>query len=253
MGASERAMEAYAMARTKMKRKDLDQVSDDFSDFSLSSPARKIRRLDAELPPIMEDDEPEIAMPYLQNRSGGPVIEELPAESASSSASAAAASENEERAIVLFKPVHGRLLGGPSPSSFSVSVDPDFISGFKNQFYWSNEPAHEKLIEDETGDAETNKGGTNCMAMVPWIPSQFPSAPGIELLQPEGSEAMEAEEMADGTMEIEDATESYPVTQEQAHGYAGQSSSEGFQQWQQPHCMTPQPPQSVSTPLVWYR
>ncbi|KAK3437524.1 hypothetical protein EUGRSUZ_C02188 [Eucalyptus grandis] len=236
-------MEAYAMARTKMKRKDLDQVSDDFSDFSLSSPARKIRRL---------------------NRSSGPVIEELPAESASSSASASAsaaaaaaaaasASENEERAIVLFKPVHGRLLGGPSPSSFSVSVDPDFISGFKNQFYWSNEPAHEKLIEDETGDAETNKGGTNCMAVVPWIPSQFPSAPGIELLQPEGSEAMEAEEMADGTMEIEDATESYPVTQEQAHGYAGQSSSEGFQQWQQPHCMTPQPPQSVSTPLVWYR
>lgn len=29
----------------KLKRKDLDQVNDDFSDFSLSSPARKIRRL----------------------------------------------------------------------------------------------------------------------------------------------------------------------------------------------------------------
>lgn len=34
--------------RAKLKRKDaeeLDQVSHDFSDFSLSSPARKIRRL----------------------------------------------------------------------------------------------------------------------------------------------------------------------------------------------------------------
>jgi hypothetical protein len=35
------------MIMKKMKRKDLelDEVSDDFSDFSLSSPARKIRRL----------------------------------------------------------------------------------------------------------------------------------------------------------------------------------------------------------------
>lgn len=29
----------------KMKRKDLEEVNDDFSEFSLSSPARKIRRL----------------------------------------------------------------------------------------------------------------------------------------------------------------------------------------------------------------
>lgn len=29
----------------KLKRKDLEDVNDDFSDFSLSSPARKIRRL----------------------------------------------------------------------------------------------------------------------------------------------------------------------------------------------------------------
>lgn len=29
----------------KMKRKDLEDVTDDFSDFSLCSPARKIRRL----------------------------------------------------------------------------------------------------------------------------------------------------------------------------------------------------------------
>ncbi|XP_030549569.1 uncharacterized protein LOC115754628 [Rhodamnia argentea] len=248
-------MEAYTRTRTKMKRKDLDQVNDDFSDFSLSSPARKIRRLDAELPPIMEDDEPEFAMPYLQpepeilqSRSGGPVMKELPTESASSSAP-----ENEERALVLFKPVHGHLLGMNSPSSFSVSVDPEFISGFKNQFYRSNEPAHEKLIEDETGDAETDKGGINCKAVVPWIPFQLPPASGIELLQTEGSEAMEAEEMDDGMMEIEDASGSYPAAQEQAHSHAGQSTSEGFQQWQQPHCMTPQLPPSVSTPLVWYR
>ncbi|KAK9098313.1 hypothetical protein Syun_025358 [Stephania yunnanensis] len=44
----------------KMKRKDLEEVVDDFTDFYLTSPARKIRRLDAELPPIMEEDEPGI-------------------------------------------------------------------------------------------------------------------------------------------------------------------------------------------------
>ncbi|KAE8657966.1 hypothetical protein F3Y22_tig00116976pilonHSYRG00207 [Hibiscus syriacus] len=40
----------------KFKRKNIDQVNDDFSDFSLSSPATKIRRLDADLPPIIEED-----------------------------------------------------------------------------------------------------------------------------------------------------------------------------------------------------
>ncbi|GMQ07489.1 hypothetical protein CsSME_00051653 [Camellia sinensis var. sinensis] len=45
------------LAMKMMKRKDLEDVNDDFSDFSLSSPARKIRRLDAELPPIMEEEE----------------------------------------------------------------------------------------------------------------------------------------------------------------------------------------------------
>lgn len=52
--------EGMQMKTMKKKRKEveeLDQVNDDFSDFSLSSPARKIRRLDAHLPPIMEEEE----------------------------------------------------------------------------------------------------------------------------------------------------------------------------------------------------
>ena len=36
---------ASYLSLKKMKRKELEEVSDDFSDFSLSSPARKIRRL----------------------------------------------------------------------------------------------------------------------------------------------------------------------------------------------------------------
>jgi len=87
----------------KLKRKDIDQVNDDFSDFSLSSPATKIRRLDAELPPIIEEEEPFV--------------------------------ENHEKAIVLFNPflhpnLHNHLR---SPSTLSLSLNSDLISGFKSK------------------------------------------------------------------------------------------------------------------------
>lgn len=38
-------MAGYDCVPTRMKRKEIDRVNDDFSDFSLSSPASKIRRL----------------------------------------------------------------------------------------------------------------------------------------------------------------------------------------------------------------
>ena len=83
----------------KLKRKDIDLVNDDFSDFSLSSPATKIRRLDAELPPIIEEEEPFV--------------------------------ENHEKAIVVFNPLPHHQLR--SPSTLSFSLNPDLISGFKSK------------------------------------------------------------------------------------------------------------------------
>lgn len=81
------------------------------------------------MPPIIEEvEEPEIPMTFEQastytsfgnngvNR--GLVIEELP--------------ENEERAIVLFKPMNNTP-PMHSPSNFSVKVDPQFINGFKSK------------------------------------------------------------------------------------------------------------------------
>lgn len=41
----EKNMAGYNCLPMKMKRKEIDRVNNDFSDFSLSSPARKIRRL----------------------------------------------------------------------------------------------------------------------------------------------------------------------------------------------------------------
>lgn len=43
LGCGAREMDGYVPA--KMKRKDLEEVYDEFSEFSLSSPVRKIRRL----------------------------------------------------------------------------------------------------------------------------------------------------------------------------------------------------------------
>ena len=69
---------------------------------------------------IFEQSMSERTIPSNIKRLGGPVIEELPC-----------VPENDERAIVLFKPMSTPL--SQSPSNFSVSVSPDLITGFKSK------------------------------------------------------------------------------------------------------------------------
>ncbi|OWM86910.1 uncharacterized protein LOC116189383 [Punica granatum] len=239
-------MESFVKAtKKKMKRKDLDQVSDDFSDFSLSSPARKIRRLDAELPPIMEDEEPgnfmsfEQPSPTLQGARASPIIEELPPSSAP---------VNEERAIVLFKPVNSPILQHQSSSTLSVSVDPDLISEFKNRKLWASLSGNAKSSEDDAKAAD--KSSNKCMAVVPWYPAQFTPIPEPQV---EAAEEMEAEEMGEATMEIEDSSTAAPVEElPSPYGEMRGGDASSLPQWQ--HCMTPQfPPTTTSSPIVWFR
>lgn len=81
----------------------------------------------------MEGEDPQVLMSSerlsheVQRAHDGPVIEELPPSSAA---------VNEERAIVLFRPVNIPILQQQSPSTLSVSVDPDLIYGFKSK--WLN-------------------------------------------------------------------------------------------------------------------
>ncbi|KAJ7973700.1 DBH-like monooxygenase [Quillaja saponaria] len=224
-------MAGYVTGKMKMKRKGLDEVSDDFSDFSLSSPARKIRRLDAELPPIMEEEEPEIPLVYHQplpeeqvsGRVGGPVIEELPSVPA-----------NQERAIILFKPVNVAPL--QSPSNFSVSVDSNIISGIKDQYFWSSH-GRVKPAEKEASSEDANN---DSWAVVPWVPSQFLPTPSTEVTQ------MEPEGMGEALMDIEES-----IDQPTCDGIT--TGIQGLHQWQQQHCMIPQLPQNTSTPITWFR
>jgi len=47
--------------------------------------------------------------------------------------SSSSISDNEERAIVLFKPVNNLHMLHHSPNDFSVSLDSNIISGFKSK------------------------------------------------------------------------------------------------------------------------
>ncbi|PIN18166.1 hypothetical protein CDL12_09163 [Handroanthus impetiginosus] len=232
----------------KLKRKDLEDVNDDFSDFSLSSPARKIRRLDAELPPIKEEEESDIPMafePLAQehgtdsNPSGGLKIEELPN-----------LPDNEERAIVLFKPINTSPLSH-SPSNFSVSVNPDLISGLKNQVLLSGVSNSWRPADDEAEETNNSGSGNGCLAVVPWVPSQMSWTPVAEFSsQVDNSEMMDAQEVGEATMEVEDGVD---IEQRNVNEGGGVTLGEGFNQWQQPHCLIPQPPHNTTTPIVWYR
>lgn len=85
------------------------------------------------MPPIIEEEDSETpsvfeySFPHEQrfdyNSSGGIKIEELPDDLA-----------NEDRAIVLFKPVNNTPILH-SPSSFSVSVSPELYAGLKKSKY----------------------------------------------------------------------------------------------------------------------
>ncbi|KAK4756153.1 hypothetical protein SAY87_006280 [Trapa incisa] len=241
-------MEAFVkLAKKKTKRKDLDQVNDDFSDFSLSSPARKIRRLDAELPPIVEDDDIEYPMsteqpgPEVRPAGTSLMIEELPPPSSPI---------NEERALVLFKPVRSPVLQQQSPSILSVSVDADWISEFKNRNLWGSLSGSERSLEDDAGPADSNRN--RCMAVVPWVANQLSSS--TEPLA-ETAEEMETEETEGAMMEIEQSTADGTSQQPPNHQYGDMkdSNSSSLPQWQ--HCLslTPQFPPATSSPIVWYR
>ncbi|XWS71015.1 hypothetical protein CRYUN_Cryun03dG0100700 [Craigia yunnanensis] len=197
----------------KLKRKDIDQVNDDFSDFSLSSPATKIRRLDADLPPIIEEEE---LFP-----------------------------ENHERAIVLFNPLlhnnnNNNNNNTPllrSPSALSISINSDLISGFKNQFL--RESDMKSTDYDEARFEQSNKATEGCLAVVPWVPSQIPSVESSDG-ELEVPESMEGDEM-----DVEE-NNSNNVRMEQEHGdeFDGLLKPSEALHWTHQHCMIPQPPQN---------
>lgn len=190
-------------------------MNDDFSDFSLSSPASKIRRLDLDLPPIMEE---EVVMEDHDHIQSSP--------------------QNEERAIVLFKPPPQHH---HQPHLF---VDRSLISGLKNRFL------HDVGVADEE-DYKANKE----QAVVPWNPShyQFLESKGTfqkprqaEIVELDGDDTM----MEEADMDVEEK-ENSSVTSGSSVSLPEWQQPQ--QQQQLLHCMMPQLPQTNSTPISWFR
>ncbi|XP_057421453.1 uncharacterized protein LOC130715377 [Lotus japonicus] len=200
-----------------LKRKGVDEISHDFSDFSLSSPATKIRRLDSAslLPPIVEEDDQPPSF------------------------------TNDERALVLFKPLHHH-----SPSSYSLTVDSELLSEIKNQQlpWWTRE---------EERDLKSNN---HHLAIVPWVPqsSSFSTLDedntNVELM--EADDVMGEQEEGEGVMDIEEEQQDTAVGNAPSTSITNFPTTmnlpEGFQQQQQ-HCFLPHLPQSNSTPITWTR
>lgn len=192
----------------------VDPIGEDFSDFSLSSPATKIRRLDPELPPIVEEEDQPLPVP------------------------------NDERALVLFKPMN--LLH--SPSDFSLTLSSDLISHIKNnKLSWSKQC-------DCSDNEDQNDRRLAIVPWVPQPSTSCyddlednNNSNRIELM--EADEMGEEQEDEGAMMEVEQEDNNssnynnYPTMLNLHH------QAEGFQQ----HCFLPQIPQNTSTPITWTR
>lgn len=222
----------------KLKRKELEEVNEDFYDFSLSSPATKIRRLDADFAPVMGEEE--MAPPFVSPtnhhsfdmgpvRNSGIIIEELPSEP-----------ENEERALVLFKPMNTVL--NQSPSSHSILMDPELLSRIKNKI-WPSQP---NIIESTLDESNTNSDtGNQSLAVVPWAPSKIPSSPDVDV------SLMESDDMGVTSMDIEE--ENVNIDQGLTNLNSNVSNPVEHLNQRQQHCLVPQLPQNTSAPITWYR
>lgn len=206
------------IAPARLKRKEIDGAYDEFTDFTLSSPATKIRRLDAVLAPIVEEEDPAPSV-FSNDVDAGMMGVEDPAP-------VVVDDVNDEKALVLYRPVSDRLMGSPGLANVSYRVSSDVISGLKNQYFWPSNPTN--------GLGAERPAVNNCLALVPF---QQPVHASVD-------PPLEEEDLMDAdvaTMEVEEnCGETFSA------GVGGDS----LHQWPQ-HCMSPQLSPNTNTPVMW--
>ncbi|KAL0410309.1 UNVERIFIED_CONTAM: Isoamylase 1, chloroplastic [Sesamum latifolium] len=165
----------------KMKRrKDVEDVSDDFAEFSLSPRSWKIPRLVTHYSPlsfsILKEEEPEVPVAFEQSQP----------QERRFGRNAIRSSRTDE------------FRSGPEDetSNFSISVDPDLISGLKDQVLWSNKSNSLRVASDEPATTDRDSSSSNGhLAVVPRVALQFISTPRAEFpSQSDKCETMDAEE-----------------------------------------------------------
>ncbi|XP_062198519.1 uncharacterized protein LOC133901241 [Phragmites australis] len=210
-------------------------------------PATKIRRLDAEVPPV----EPGAGVPPPPQQ---PIfgVEELRmcGEEAAPAVgvSVGPVAVNEERAIVVYQPTEAarNLLLGPLRPGVPLRVNPDWIRGLKSTML--KEASNHRALFEESRDDNPN------LAMVPWSPAQAQAASSSTAA---GEEMMDADQDCDGaSMDVDHDGSGQPAP---PTGVAPQGEAfhlqPQHQQWPPQHCMAP--PQQLpaasyqTSPVSW--
>lgn len=114
---------------------------------------------------------------------------------------------------------------------------------------WSNQSQLLKSLDGKTEKQDSNSDQNHGnLAVVPWVPtySKHQAMSEVEIPHTEVSEMMDADDMEATFMDIEE-NNSQQFTRNE---FGSVSGSEGVNQWQQ-HCMIPQPPHNLSTPIAW--
>ncbi|TVU33470.1 hypothetical protein EJB05_25290 [Eragrostis curvula] len=220
------------------KRKELEQVVDGLSDFSLSGPAAKSRRLDPGLPPIMEEPPaPSFAFEYEMTGGESNSSVDMPSVEDMMESAISPCVSSEDMALVLYKPVDNHVLFGPNISSSSFIVSSDVLRGLKNHVL--NQGNYCEL-EDKSPER------SNSLALVPWTPPQIAIRSDWVASEPGTTQTFEASVEADESevtsMDVEEAPEATAL------GFDG----ENLHQWQQ-HCMTPPSLPNPSAHVMWSR
>uniref|UniRef100_A0ACD5TCN2 Uncharacterized protein n=1 Tax=Avena sativa TaxID=4498 RepID=A0ACD5TCN2_AVESA len=218
------------------KRKELEQVVDGLSDFSLSAPAAKSRRLDPGLPPILEEP-PAHSIQYQHEMLGGeissgvtvPIVEDM------IDGTMPCHLSSEDMALVLYKPVNKPALLGLNIASPSIIVSSDLIRGLKNQPF---NQGNSHGLEDNSPER------SNCLALVPWAPQRIAMTSSWSASPPENvemfEEPMDADETEATSMDVEETPQAIP----------GCIDGANLHQWHQ-HCMTPPSLPNPSAPVMW--
>lgn len=134
-------------------------------------------------------------------------------------------------------------------------VYPTFFVSHTDQIFQASQTECMKFVEDEEYLHDKNNATTDsCLAIVPWVPSQFPIAsdPVVDASQEEAADLMEGDNMEEAAMDIEENNDPR-IEQGQANEFGGMREGQGLPPWPQQHCLIPQLPQSTSTPIRWFQ
>ncbi|GAV63655.1 hypothetical protein CFOL_v3_07173 [Cephalotus follicularis] len=220
-----------------MKRKDFEDVKDDFS-----SPSRKSRRLDGEFLSCMQDAQIIIA-PETE------ILEQVssPGQQLTEHTAVDSMPLTEERALVLYNPGNTPFLKSPSSPEFALVVNSDSILGLKDHLFWSGFSTSMKRVEVEV--AKDTYLADDCLAVVPWVAPQFPLASGLEGAGIGLPDPMESEELEVEMMDIEDPDNNGNIARAFEIG-GTMEGADGLPQWlqRQQHCTdTSAPPKHISS------